>query len=100
MRHWSVNRSYQPRCGARPLEGQQTDFTFPRRGRPSRKRRLERAGQLSLNLQPCAARVEKISTPSPKLETFDEALQMTFPERELTDEELFAEFNRLFPAEV
>jgi hypothetical protein len=32
------------------LQGQQLDITFPRRGRPSKFRRLERAGQMRLSL--------------------------------------------------
>ena len=31
------------------------------------------------------------------IETFETALEITFPERPLTEMELFEEFNRLFP---
>jgi len=34
-----------------------------------------------------------------QVETIDEALQMCFPVRPLTEDELAAEFNRLFPVE-
>ena len=91
------NRTYQTRARRRALQGQQLDIYFPRRGRPSRKLRLERAGQLSLNLQPATAKVEEIPTPRPKPETFEQALELTFPEREAREDELAAEFDRLFP---
>ena len=91
------NRSYQTRRAR--LQGQQLDISFPRRGRPTRIRVLERCGQLRLNLQPLTAKcVAKCNTPH-QIEGFDDALQMTFPVGPMTELELEAEFHRLFPAE-
>jgi hypothetical protein len=95
------------RRAARPkLHGEQLDITFPRRGRPSKFRRLERAGQMRLTLTDSRTRkpefvtsaAEKSEGNSQSLtETLDAALQMTFPIGPLTDDEMTAEFERLFP---
>jgi hypothetical protein len=47
---------------------------------------------MRLNLQSLAANHSK-----PESETFESALDYLFPERPLTEQELFEEFNRLFP---
>ncbi len=98
--HIRANRQSRSR-----LEGEQLDISFPRRGRPSRFRRLERAGQLRLELHGQlkltidGPKVRKSDGNSESLkETFDTALDLTFPERPLTELELTAEFERLFPA--
>lgn len=83
---------------SRKLRGEQLDFRFPIRGRPTRTRVLERAGQMRLDLQPSTAKV--ISKPvshKSDTETFDEALELTFPERELDDTEMHQWFCRMFP---
>jgi hypothetical protein len=102
------------RQGRRRLQGEQLDITFPRRGRPSKFRRLERAGQMRLQLHGKVQQTAATSAPAIERkrtgnecdsecelkvtpETFDAALQMTFPVRPLTQDELAAEFERLFP---
>lgn len=83
---------------SRKLRGEQLDIRFPIRGRPTRIRVLERAGQMRLNLQPATAKV--ISHPvshKSDTETFDQALELTFPERQLTEEEMHHWFCRMFP---
>ena len=94
------NKSYQIRARRRPrLDGEQLGIAFPRRGRPSRLRTLERSGQLRLNL---CGKLEQTAAPAPPRETapetFDDVLQMAFPVRPPTEEELYEEFQRLFPA--
>jgi hypothetical protein len=84
------------------LQGVQLGIGFPaRRGRPTRRTCLERAGQLSLSFQP-AKRSEEHRSIRPaqanQPESFEDALQMTFPVRPYTEDEPDAEFNRLFPA--
>jgi hypothetical protein len=88
------------RAARRKLEGEQLDITFPRRGRPSRFRNLERAGQMRLTLTIGATKVPNVPRAQAfehDKETLDDALQMTFPVRPLTDDEMTAEFERLFP---
>ena len=93
------NRSYHIARRRSKLQGEQLDITFPRRGRPSRFRRLERAGQMRLNLAGGLNQTRSVVTSPPEPETLDDALQMTFPVRPYTEDELRAEFERLFPAE-
>ena len=108
-----LNREYHVRANrqGRRLEGQQLDISFPRRGRPSRFKRLERAGQMRLELLPINRRTRKpefVTSPVEKSEgnsrslkeTFESALDLCFPERALTELELTAEFERLFPPEA
>jgi hypothetical protein len=93
------NRSYQRGARRTPLQGEQLDIGFPRRGRTSRMRRLERAGQMRLlGLHGHAS----LATPAPSVataepETFETAVNYLFPLRPLTEDELAAEFDRLFP---
>lgn len=92
------NRTYQIRARQSVLQGQQLDIGFPIRGRPTRRRTLEKCGQMRLNLQPAAAIDRKsVDHHSSREETFDQALELTFPEREPPEDELAAEFDRLFP---
>jgi len=95
------NRTYQIRARKGKLQGEQLDITFPRRGRPSKHRVLERCGQMQLALAegkpPQNVRIVQIVQNEP--ESLDDALQMTFPVRPYTEDELRAEFERLFPAE-
>ena len=99
-----MNRSYTRARNGRlgRLKGEQIDFAWPRRGRPSKHRVLERGGQLQLELTAARALKQDVSaiekpTAQTTVETFDAALQMTFPVRPMTEDELAAEFNRLFP---
>src|SRR5438309_695240 len=80
------------------LQGEQLEITFPRRGRPSRFRRLERAGQMRLGLHGQTKFTQSEHVTSSEPETIDQALDYLFPVRPLTELELFEEFNRLFPA--
>jgi hypothetical protein len=87
------------RAGRRKLEGQQLDITFPRRGRPSKHRVLERCGQMQLALTigvTKVANVPRAQAVEHDKETLDDALQMTFPVRPMSEDELVAEFHRLF----
>jgi hypothetical protein len=86
------------RAGRRKLEGEQLDITFPRRGRPSKHRVLERCGQMQLALcrYPKRPRIVQNVQVVQMSRDFDDALQMTFPIRPLTDDEMTAEFHRLF----
>jgi hypothetical protein len=91
------NRTYQIRRRRTKLQGEQLDITFPRRGRPTKFRRLERAGQMRLGLTPgretkCGDHGTKVAIP----ESIDSALDYLFPVRPMTDDELSAEFHRLF----
>jgi len=98
------------RQGRAKLQGEQIDITFPRRGRPSKFRRLEKAGQMRLGLHgkvqqtaatsaTCAINVNaQTETNACHAEDLDTALQMTFPVGPLSEIELAAEFERLFPA--
>lgn len=86
------------------LQGEQLDITFPRRGRPSRFRRLERAGQMSLDLQrgTATSRITVIRQTEPNAcheESPDAALDYLFPVGPMSEDQLAAEFNRLFPLE-
>jgi hypothetical protein len=88
------------------LQGEQLDITFPRRGRPSRFRRLERAGQMSLALEaprkthePCAIHTDHVCTEIGTEESPDAALDYLFPVGPMSEDQLAAEFNRLFPLE-
>jgi hypothetical protein len=93
------------RAARQKLQGEQLDISFPVRGRPKKQRVLERCGQMRLNLLPPGNRVcgqqdlgtERAATHS---DDFDDALQMTFPVRPYTDDELMAEFERLFPCDA
>jgi hypothetical protein len=85
------------------LQGEQLDITFPRRGRPSRFRRLERAGQMPLaldgqitqNVQNQQNRqIAQISDSDVR-----SACDYLFPVGPMSEEQLAAEFNRLFPPE-
>lgn len=96
------------------LQGEQLDFRFPLRGRPTRIRVLERCGQMRLTLAPANSRTRKaefVTSPvenSPGMsekrgvcenlqsETLDAALDLCFPPRELTEAEKIGELNRLF----
>ena len=90
------------------LQGEQLDISFPRRGRPSRFRRLERAGQMRLGLTAgkytkCTNhRITEIDQTEQNAcqESPEAALDYLFPIRPLTEDELFSEFNRLFPPEA
>jgi hypothetical protein len=89
------------------LQGEQLDISFPRRGRPSRFRRLERAGQMALALRPPTnSRTQnpefvtnmqnrQIAQVSP--EDVRSACDYLFPVGPMTDDELAREFDRLFP---
>ena len=110
------------------LQGEQQRLAFPRRGRPTKFRTLERCGQMRLNLSEGRSRRDSGTSvrigsgdshlrqiaasdavsasptnvmhrnPVEKaVEDFDSALQMTFPVRPMTEDELDAEFKRLFP---
>lgn len=101
------------------LQGEQLDITFPRRGRPSRFRRLERAGQMTLDLTKSASRAN--SGTSVRVGSGDESsrqvavsdaicsclnsenlqrdLNYLFPVGPMSEDQLAAEFNRLFPPE-
>lgn len=105
------NREFHVRANRRgraKLQGEQLDISFPQRGRPSKFRRLERAGQMRLTLHgkvqqtaaTCAISAIEQTEPNAcqAAEDFDAALQMTFPGRPLSEDELEREFNRLFPA--
>ena len=50
--------------------------------------------------QTAARQQDRMQQNTSKIETLDEALQATFPVRPPTEEELAAEFDRLFPVEV
>lgn len=82
--------------GAARLKGCQLDLVFPIRGRPTKRRALEKAGQMRI---PFAGvlRCSASAKPMPAIETLDDALQATFPIRPFTDDEQLAEFERLFP---
>jgi len=102
-----LNREYRVRAnrqgqGRSGLEGEQLDLSFPaRRGRPTRFKRLERAGQMRLELHGQLKLTPAISQQSDaEPETFESALDLCFPERTLTELELTAEFERLFPPEA
>jgi hypothetical protein len=88
------------RAARQKLQGEQLDITFPRRGRPSRIRRLERAGQMRLGLGAPPKNIRIVQSVQNEPETLDSALQMTFPVRPYTDDELMAEFERLFPRDA
>jgi hypothetical protein len=90
------NRSYS-RARNGKLRGQQLDITFPRRGRPTKHRVLERCGQMTLILGPPPKNVRIVQNVQEEPETLDDALQMCFPIGPLSEIELEAEFNRLFP---
>jgi hypothetical protein len=94
------------------LQGEQLDITFPRRGRPSRFRRLERAGQMRLDLQRGTATSRITVTRQTelnacheeclaitKVESPDAALDYLFPVGPMSEDQLAAEFDRLFPLE-
>jgi hypothetical protein len=85
------------------LQGEQLDITFPRRGRPSRFRRLERAGQMRLGLQaPTHSRTrnpEFVTSAVENIESPEAALDYLFPVGPMTEDQLAAEFDRLFPLE-
>jgi hypothetical protein len=96
------NRSYQRAARRTPLQGEQIDIYFPRRGRTSRFRKLERAGQMRLNLVRPAANSEPANSEHKKIvlaepDTIEEAVDYLFPIRPMTEDELAAEFDRLFP---
>lgn len=100
-----LNRSYQ-RARNGKLKGHQLDLVFPRRGRPSRHRALERCGQATLDFGgACLRLATQGTTTTPPIgplqrnnaETLDDALQTCFPIRPMTEDELEREFNRLFP---
>lgn len=95
-------RTYQPRARRAKLQGEQIDIGFPRRGRTSRVRRLERAGQMRLGLTTIhATEPQQTVASSPvtdeKGEDIRAAVDYLFPVGPMTEDELFAEFNRLFP---
>lgn len=100
------NREYHVRANRRArakLQGEQLELADPRRGRPTRIRVLERCGQLRLNLQPETAKLSKLRNLAIRQEdpeAFDDALEMTFPTRPPSDDELYAEFCRLFPVDL
>jgi hypothetical protein len=79
------------------LQGEQLDIAFPRRGRLSRFRKLERAGQMRLGLHGQTKFTQSEHATSSEPETIDQALDYLFPVRPLTEDELAAEFYRLFP---
>jgi hypothetical protein len=88
------------------LKGEQQRLAFPQRGRPSRFRVLERCGQMRLELTaPAKSRTCAITASGQternacQPEDLDTALQMTFPVGPMTEDELTAEFHRLFPLE-
>jgi hypothetical protein len=86
------------------LQGEQLDITFPRRGRPSRFRRLERAGQMRLGLDghltlTAETKPPKRETKTAICESPDAALDYLFPVGPMSEDQLAAEFNRLFPLE-
>jgi hypothetical protein len=86
------------------LQGEQLDITFPRRGRPSRFRRLERAGQMRLELQRGTATSRITVTRQTEQnachkESPDAALDYLFPVGPMSEDDLAAEFDRLFPLE-
>jgi hypothetical protein len=94
------NRTGQLRSRKARLNGQQLDIAFPRRGRPSKFRRLERAGQMRLDLQRPTANTHAACakhTADVHPETMDSALDYLFPVGPMTDDELHAEFVRMFP---
>jgi hypothetical protein len=100
------NREYQIRAtrrARRKLQGEQLDITFPRRGRPSRFRRLERAGQMSLALRPPTnsrtRNPEFVTSPVENAESPEAALDYLFPIGPMSEDQLAAEFDRLFPLE-
>lgn len=95
------NRSYQARRRRTKLQGEQLDITFPRRGRPSKFRNLERAGQMRLGLAAphtvgSRKSIENRTLGAERPETIDQALDYLFPVAPMTDDELEAEFHRLF----
>jgi hypothetical protein len=108
------NREYHVRAnreGRAKLQGEQQRLAFPRRGRPSKFRRLERAGQMRLGLHGVtkietihATKVQQTASShaveSDAIDDIDSALQMTFPVGPLSELELEREFNRLFPPEA
>lgn len=89
------------------LQGEQLDITFPRRGRPSRFRRLERAGQMALALTAGKSanctnhRITAIEQTEQNAcqESPDAALDYLFPVGPMSEDQLAAEFDRLFPLE-
>lgn len=81
-----MNRSYT-RARNGKLRGHQLDLAFPRRGRPSKHRVLERCGQMRLDL---SAAVK----PKVEFRPFGDFGTRPAP---LSDDELEREFYRLFP---
>lgn len=81
------------------LTGEQLKLCFPRRGRPTRRRQLERAGQMELPLTHSRTRKAVFVTTDGTPESFDDALQMTFPVAPSTEDELYNEFCGMFPEE-
>lgn len=92
-----LNRAYQRAARRTPLQREQIDIGFPRRGRSSRVRRLELAGQMRLNLPQPAANAEHNKIVLAEPDTIEAAVDYLFPIRPMTEDELAAEFNRLFP---
>ena len=91
------NRTYQHGARRARLRGEQLDLGFPRRGRASRFRCLERAGQMRLGLH---GQVNLLPVPPVAIaepETIEEAIDYLFPIRPMTEDELATEFDRLFP---
>lgn len=82
------------------LQGEQLDITFPRRGRPSRFRRLERAGQMSLALHGQISQNVQ-NRPIAQISDSDvrSACDYLFPVGPMSEDQLAAEFDRLFPLE-
>jgi hypothetical protein len=97
-----LNREYQIRAtrrSRRKLQGEQLDITFPRRGRPSRFRRLERAGQMRLGLLP-GRNVQHVQHVKDVLDESPEAaLDYLFPVGPMSEDQLYEEFMRVFPVE-
>jgi hypothetical protein len=97
-REMAFNRTYHVRARRSRLQGEQLDISFPRRGRLSRFRKLERAGQMRLGLHgQTKLTIEAPNVANAEPETIDQALDYLFPVRPLTEDELAAEFYRLFP---
>jgi hypothetical protein len=94
----AFNRTYHVQARRSRLQGEQLDIAFPRRGRLSRFRKLERAGQMRLGLHGQTKFTQSEHVTSSEPETIDQALDYLFPVRPLTEDELAAEFYRLFPA--
>jgi hypothetical protein len=82
------------------LQGEQLDITFPRRGRPSRFRRLERAGQMSLALHgQISQSVQNRQIAQISDSDVRSACDYLFPVGPMSEDQLAAEFDRLFPLE-